>query len=282
MKLTAFIGKQSRPVLVLLGSVTTVLVGVGDYFATNQLLEFSVFFLLPVSFFTWFMGRSAGLFASVVNGASILGVNRSSPTHLKDPDIGYWNAAVWTVFFVVITLIIADLKTLHTRERELARVDSLTGAATRFAFYELARDEANRARRMNQPTTIAYLDIDCFKEINDQNGHSTGDKLLTAVAQGIRECIRSTDMVARMGGDEFALLFPNTHTQAAGNFLDKVLSLLATKMRERGWPVTFSVGAVTFLRNPGSVEEMIESADKIMYLVKQSGKNRLRQEEMAA
>ena len=282
MNLSTFIGKQSKPVLVLLGSLTTILVGVGDYFATNQLLEFSVFFVLPVSFFTWFLGRSAGLLASLVSGAMILVVNRSSPTYLKDLDIGYWNAAVWTLLFVVITLIIADLKTLHTRERELARVDSLTGAATRLAFYEFARDEVKRARRINQPITLAYLDLDCFKEINDQNGHTTGDKVLTAVAQGIKECIRSTDMVARMGGDEFALLFPNTCSPAAGSLLDKVLSLLARKMRERGWSVTFSVGAVTFLRSPESVEEIIESADKIMYSVKQSGKNRLRQEELSA
>jgi len=258
------------------------LIGVGDYFATNAFLEFSVFFLLPISFFTWFVSRRTGFLASLMSGGIILGVNLSSSIYLKSTGIPYWNALVWAGFFCLITFIIADLKSLHDRERELARVDTLTRVATRLAFYEFARDEVNRARRTNQPITLAYLDIDSFKEINDRNGHTLGDGVLHAVAQSMRTSIRSTDMVARMGGDEFAMLLPNTSREDGSKLLHKVLNLLAVAMNQRGWRVTFSVGAVTFLNAPESVERMIERADETMYSVKQTGKNRLSQKEVAA
>jgi len=282
MNFAKFLETQSKPVLVLLSSVATLLVGVGDYFATNVFLEFSAFFLLPISFFTWFVSRRAGLLSCLMSGAIILIVNLISSIYDFNPLDAYWNAVVWTSFFVLITFIIADLRSLHYRERELARVDTLTGVATRLAFYEFGRDEINRARRMNQPITLAYLDIDSFKQINDQNGHTTGDKVLHAVAQGIRETIRRTDMVSRMGGDEFALLLPNTSREAGRKLLEKVIDLLSTTMKQKGWPVTFSVGAVTFLSAPESVERMIEHADETMYSVKQTGKNRICQKEIAA
>jgi diguanylate cyclase (GGDEF)-like protein len=156
------------------------------------------------------------------------------------------------LFFILNTFIIADMKALHVRERELARVDTLTRAATRLAFYEFAGDEINRARRLNQPMTLAYLDLDCFKEINDHNGHATGDRVLIEVAGGIEGNIRATDMVARLGGDEFALLLPNTCKDSATTLLNKILEVLTHTMQRKDWPVTFSVGAVTFLslRNP--------------------------------
>ena len=282
MHFAKFLEKQTKPVLILFAGAAILLIGVGDYFATNAFLEFSVFFLLPISFLTWFVSRRAGLLASLMTGAVIVGVNLSSSIYLKSREVAYWNALVWSGFFCLITFIIADLKSFHDRERELARVDSLTGAATRLAFYEFARDEVNRARRTNQPITLAYLDIDSFKEINDRNGHNLGDRVLHSVAQSIRTSIRRTDMAARMGGDEFAMLLPNTSREAANKLLQKVFNVLSAEMNQRGWPVTFSVGAVTFLNVPDCVERMLESADQAMYSVKQSGKNRLYQTEVAA
>lgn len=282
MNIAGLLEKQSRPVLIFLGCLGIVLVGVGDYFATSALLEFSVFFLVPISFFTWFVGRRAGIAACVVTGGIIAGVNLGSSLYLLEIRIAYWNALVWFAFFLLITFIIGDLKTLHLRERELARVDSLTGAATRLAFYEFAGKEINRARRFGQPMTLAYLDIDSFKEINDRNGHSTGDSVLKTVARCMISSLRRTDMVARMGGDEFALLLTNTDREAAGKLFEKLMNMLAKTMRQKNWPVTFSVGAVTFLNPPDSVDEMVERADEVMYSVKQSGKNRIQQEEVAA
>jgi diguanylate cyclase (GGDEF)-like protein len=215
MNIATFMGNRHKSVLIFFGSVALVLVGVGDYFATGKMLEFSVFFLVPISFFTWFLSRRAGLVACVTSAAIIMGDNLSSPLHQINHRVAYWNALVWLGFFLLITFVIARLKILHLRERELSRVDHLTQVATRLAFYEFATTEINRARRSRLPTTLAYVDLDCFKEVNDRSGHATGDRVLMTVAQSMQKSIRQTDMVARMGGDEFALIFPNTHKDAA-------------------------------------------------------------------
>jgi diguanylate cyclase (GGDEF)-like protein len=282
MDLLAFLGNQRKSVLIVFGLIALLLIGVGDYLASAKLLEFSVFFVLPISFFTWFLSRRAGVFASAIGAAIIVGVNRNSPVHEMNSRVAYWNGLIWLAFFLLGTFVIAELKALHVRERELARVDDLTKVATRLAFYEFATAEINRARRFKLTTTLAYMDLDSFKEVNDRSGHAIGDKVLITVAESMQNSIRHTDMVARMGGDEFALLLPNTSTDAARKLLDKLLKVLTRSMRQNRWPVTFSIGAVTFIAPPESVDQMVKRADEIMYSVKQSGKDRLRQEELAA
>ena len=277
-----FLANQPKWVLLGIGSVALILIGVGDYFASNKLLEFSVFFVLPVSFLTWFVDQRAGLAGSAGSAGIILTSALNSPRQAFGHQVAYWNSLIWLAFFLLITFLVAHLKILHVRERELARVDDLTKVATRLALYEFAEVELNRARRFQLPMTLAYIDLDSFKEVNDRNGHAAGDRVLITVARHMRRSIRQTDLVARMGGDEFALILPNTGTDAALAVLDKLLTTLTRSMRLNHWPVTFSVGVVTFLNAPESVDQMVQRADEIMYSVKQTGKNHLRQEEIAA
>lgn len=282
LDITAFLNNRRKAVLVIFGLLALVLLGLGDYLATAKLLEFSVFFAFPVSFFAWFLSRRTGMVASVISAAIIMGVDLSSPVHEINGRVAYWNALIWLGFFVLVTMVIAELKVLHIRERELSRVDSLTGVPSRLAFYEFATAEISRARRFRLATTLAYVDLDGFKGINDRMGHATGDKVLIAVARSMQRSIRDTDLVARMGGDEFALILPNTSKDAACKVLEKLMNTVARSMQQSRWPITFSIGAVTFLKPPESVDQMIQRADAIMYSVKQSGKDRLRQEEAAA
>jgi diguanylate cyclase (GGDEF)-like protein len=208
--------------------------------------------------------------------------NVNSPAHAINHRVAYWNGLVWVVFFSLVTFLISELKALHMRERELARVDDLTKVATRIAFYEFAGAEVSRARRSNSPLTLAYGDLDSFKEVNDLQGHATGDRVLVTVAQSMRRSVRNTDFVARMGGDEFALMLANTNRNAAETVLEKLLLMLTRSMRQHRWPVTSSIGAVTFLSPPKNVDDIVKRADEVMYSIKQTGKNRLRQEEVSA
>ena len=277
-----FLAHQPKWVPLGIGTVALILIGVGDYFASNRLLEFSVFFVLPVSFLTWFVDQRAGLGGAACSAGIILTSALNSPRQAFGHQVAYWNSLIWLGFFLLITFLVGHLKVLHVRERELARVDDLTKVATRLALYEFAEVELNRARRFQLPMTLAYIDLDSFKEVNDRSGHAAGDRVLITVARHMRRSIRQTDLVARMGGDEFALILPNTGTNAALAVLDKLLTTLTRSMRLNRWPVTFSVGVVTFLNAPYSVEQMVQRADEIMYSVKQTGKNHLRQEEIAA
>lgn len=157
-------------------------------------------------------------------------------------------------------------------EKSLARSDYLTGLANRRAFEELFQMECNRSRRYNRPITLVYLDLDDFKKVNDGRGHQTGDEVLVAVATTLRSSLRSTDCVARIGGDEFAILLPETDVEGARIIMKKLDAVLQTLLTLTNWPIGFSFGVVTFPAPLDSLETMLERADKLMYEAKHAGK----------
>jgi diguanylate cyclase (GGDEF)-like protein len=170
------------------------------------------------------------------------------------------------------------LKSAIEKEKELSRMDFLTRVGNGRYFIELANMEINRARRNKHPLTVAYIDIDNFKMINDRSGHSTGDHLLQLVAYTIKNNIRLTDTVVRMGGDEFAILLPEAGPELAETIIRRVQKINLEMMQENGWPVTFSIGVVTFMTPPSSVDEILKRTDNLMYGAKNTGKNAIKYE----
>ncbi|MCA1641095.1 MAG: GGDEF domain-containing protein [Acidobacteria bacterium] len=151
----------------------------------------------------------------------------------------------------------------------------LTGATNRRSFFEAAQSEINRARRHRHPFTVAYIDVDNFKELNDRGGHAAGDALLREVTRAIKANVREIDMVARLGGDEFVVLLPETDEAASRAVVSRVRKCLDDLAARRGWQVTFSIGVVTWTTPPRTVDTMIRQADDTMYEVKNTGKNRV-------
>jgi diguanylate cyclase (GGDEF)-like protein len=174
------------------------------------------------------------------------------------------------------------VRALYERERDLSRTDALTGLLNRRAFVERLERERERHARFPRPITLAYLDVDNFKRVNDTHGHAAGDELLITAAEAMEETVRSVDSVGRLGGDEFALLMPETDAAAAKLAIEKVQRRLRDAVQGREWSGTFSIGVVTFESVPGSAEEMLEKADALMYSVKQSGKDRSEFQRFAA
>ena len=169
-------------------------------------------------------------------------------------------------------------------ERERARRDDATGALNRLgfrevlgrergAFRELLWYESKRSRRYRLPLTVVYVDLDGFKRVNDTLSHSTGDEVLRVVAVTMRSTLREVDSVARLHGDEFALLLPDTGD--ARVVLEKLRKALKDAMKQHHWKVTFSIGAVTSKTPPAMVDYLINLAEKQMRFVKQTGKNRV-------
>jgi diguanylate cyclase (GGDEF)-like protein/PAS domain S-box-containing protein len=159
------------------------------------------------------------------------------------------------------------------RERSAARIDFLTGILNRRGFYEIAGSESQRSRRYKRPLSLVYVDLDNFKGVNDSMGHDAGDALLVEVAGVIRSEVRGTDTVGRLGGDEFAVLLPETDQEHGRVVVEKVQKQLTEAMHQRRWPVTFSIGLISFQIPPDSIEEMVRDADRVMYSVKLKGKN---------
>jgi diguanylate cyclase (GGDEF)-like protein len=271
---------EQRPLWarLLLKVLALALLGYADY-ATGPEISFSIFYLIPVATTAWIDGRLAGVFMSLVCGGVWLGADLSSGQQYTQSWIPFWSMTVRIGFFVVVSAILARLKLSLNRERELSRRDPLTGLWNARYFLELGEREVERCRRRDRPVTIADIDADDFKGVNDSLGHAGGDALLREVGGAIKQAVRREDIAARLGGDEFALLFPETASEPAAFALKRVRESLDRRMRESGRPVTFSVGAVTCPAPPPCLEEMIKAADELMYRVKKDGKGAIRHEE---
>jgi diguanylate cyclase (GGDEF)-like protein/PAS domain S-box-containing protein len=164
------------------------------------------------------------------------------------------------------------LNKAYEHEKELARVDSLTGAANQRAFYELARREIERSHRYKYAFTIGYFDLDDFKAINDRYGHKVGDDILRAVVKYSTGRLRKTDLFARLGGDEFAFLLVETGPELAKTILSTFQRDAALRIQEDNSLVTFSAGVLTCIDTSLTLEETLTILDNLMYSVKRAGK----------
>jgi diguanylate cyclase (GGDEF)-like protein/hemerythrin-like metal-binding protein len=163
------------------------------------------------------------------------------------------------------------------RAREMARradTDALTGVLNRLGFNEAFSREFSRARRYRQPLSIVLVDLDRFKQVNDQHGHPAGDRVLAGAARLLEANIRDSDSAARWGGEEFAILAPMTDAAGAAQLAEKIRGLLEVTHLGPTGAVTASFG-VTEMRPDDTVEAMVDRADLALYRAKESGRNRV-------
>jgi diguanylate cyclase (GGDEF)-like protein len=163
-----------------------------------------------------------------------------------------------------------------------ARTDELTGLGNRRLFEEGLATEAARIDRYGTAFSIAVLDVDRLKTINDQHGHAAGSAVLRAVGDALRHTVRETDLAARYGGDEFVVLLPHTDLQHATAFGERVLTVLRT-LHPCGLAVSVSIGVAAFDENrDASVQDLFERADQTAYRAKRDGGNRVYVDPAAA
>lgn len=166
------------------------------------------------------------------------------------------------------------------RSEALSVTDDLTQLYNSRYLNQVLRREAKRASRSGRPLSLLFLDLDGFKGINDSHGHQAGSKALVEAAAVIRRCARETDVVARFGGDEFAIILPDTGSEGAVAVGDRVRERLSVHpfLEGNGLNIrlTASVGVATLPDVAASAEELVRAADMAMYQVKDSGKNGVR------
>ena len=272
MNLLENLERQSKPLIISLGFLLVFIVGICDFLSGYE-IAFSLFYVIPISLVTWFTGRWPGIMISLVSAIVWLWADIAVGNCYSSLFIHSWNVFVRLSFFIIITSLLSALRRAMEHERELSRMDSLTGAVNSRFFYELAQMEIERLQRYKHLFTMAYIDLDNFKPVNDQFGHGTGDHALRVVVNFISRNIRKTDVVARLGGDEFALLLPETSQESARVILLKIQNGLLEEMRKHNWPITFSIGVLTCITAPPTTDELVRIADELMYSVKHEGKN---------
>jgi diguanylate cyclase (GGDEF)-like protein len=239
-------------------------------------ISLSIFYLLPISLITWFVSRKAGFIICALSGLAGFATKFRNDYTESSVLVPSWNATVMFMVFLTVASLLLKLRDVLKQGQELARIDGITGIANKRLFFELAGTEVKKSQRYRHPLTVIYFDIDDFQTINKSFGQQVSDRVLHTVAQTLANSIRDTDVIGRIGEDEFAILLPGSGYQPARVVIYRVQSELLAAMEENQWSVTFSIGAITFINPPDSVDAMIQQADHLMYLAKNNGKNQLK------
>lgn len=174
---------------------------------------------------------------------------------------------------------ISDRKAMERELRRLATIDPLTGAFNRRHFLATAATEMERAHRYGNPLTLLMLDVDHFKSINDRHGHGIGDQALSLLVDTLRKALRDIDVIGRLGGEEFAVLLPETGMAGALVTAERLRTQVAASrvaLPDGGHAVfTVSIGIAAPRGGEDSVEVILAQADKALYRAKESGRNRV-------
>lgn len=178
------------------------------------------------------------------------------------------------------TAIAMDNALLHMKMQELTIIDELTGLYNYRYFKIKLSDEVRRADRYNQPLSVLMIDVDHFKEINDSQGHQTGNIILQEIVSLIKNSVRDVDVVARYGGEEFVVLLPQTELKHAMTIAERMRRNVAKSyftnfQGQRDIRATISIGVAMYPDGVSSTEQLLEKVDQAMYRAKRDGRNRV-------
>jgi diguanylate cyclase (GGDEF)-like protein/putative nucleotidyltransferase with HDIG domain len=170
--------------------------------------------------------------------------------------------------------VIIENAQLYAEAKQRANIDELTGLFNQRYFHQRLTEEIARCLRFGDIFTLLFLDLDLFKSYNDIYGHPEGDKILQQVGKIISSSVRSVDIRFRYGGDEFAVILPQTPLDDTRNVAERILREIEAKMDTRGVPLTCSIGIASWPTNGLMQEELIRAADAALYYAKRTGRNR--------
>lgn len=264
-----------RPVTVwLVGATAIGVTGYLDFLSGVELRVFPLYYV-PISFVAWYHSRSGAMSIAALSTIAWLVSNLLAGLNFTSAAIWISNTVMQGLSFSLVAFMIATLRVALIQERVLSRGDPLTSLLNSRAFYEDAQQILAQCRRLGRPVTVAYIDLDNFKAVNDLLGHKAGDDMLQQVADVLRACVGAADLTARLGGDEFAVLLPEVPERDATATLETIRARLADTFAAGPVNVSGSIGGVTFTTAPSDVQAMIQFADAEMYLAKNAGKNQV-------
>lgn len=262
----------NKKCLIALVLILELLIFWGDY-VTGPLAPFTHLYLVPIILAAFFLNPGWAYFFSLM--AAIAGI----PIFYQLLDVFDLTAVSLnffseTVIFFTVAFLSTQLRKLLDGFNKHASEDFLTKAYSRWYFYEMCNLELARSYRYKHAITIAFIDLDNFKQVNDIRGHEVGDKLLVKTAATIKANLREGDLLGRLGGDEFGILLVETDQKQGEIIISRMKENLLKAMAHTDAKVTFSVGVVTYLADKQtSIDNLLALADSSMYAIKKTTKN---------
>src|SRR5262245_25783835 len=228
---------------------------------TGYLISVAIFYLMPIGLVTWFVNRETGLIFSSMGALLSFSANYLGSPPPEATTVHAVNALSSFGIFLLGAVLVSQLKISVEIKERLSRIDFLTGIPNHHDFSENLFVEMERARRHERPLTLAYFDCDDYMKVNETLGREQGDLLLKEVANCLLQHTRKTDKIARMGGDEFAMMLPETNEIQAREILLRLHVKLLTLMELYKWPVTLSIGAIGFEDIPLTSQDAIRETE---------------------
>lgn len=264
---------MSRPlrvgleVAVALAAVAVV--GVGDLL-TDARVSLALFHVIPIALVAYRLGWKPAVPVVVAAICTCALVDANAGVHLTDGAFVFvWRSLDRLLVYVGATVLLARLRVLQQRWEVLARTDALTGLYNKAAFKELCATELRRCERQGLPLSVAVLDLDGFKAVNDRHGHAAGDQVLTLVGK-VLSSLRSGEISARLGGDEFGVLLPGSDELAGRSAVERLVAALDAELTSHRWTVSCSVGLASCEGPFPPGEELLHRADAQMYVAKRA------------
>ncbi len=252
--------------------ILTFLLGVVNHWLGYE-ISFSIFYWMPILLAAWFLGPKRAAFFATLSAGLWFNVDTSDGRVYSHALIPIWNGFMRLAMFSIIIYFACRLKRELQNEREMGRRDSLTGLFNFRYLSEAMDSEIRRSLRFKKPFSVMYIDLDNFKRVNDEFGHDQGDIFLAVVANVFRDCFRHYEVIARVGGDEFVVLLPETDADQVRAPIVRLMAKLRDEIGKRAPFVTFSIGVFVCTKSLFAAREIISQADGLMYRVKTAGKN---------
>jgi diguanylate cyclase (GGDEF)-like protein len=251
------------------------LVCMADVVLTRPSVQMIGYYLLPILLAAWLCGqRITAIVTALSLAANLLVTYRALPA-----DAPAWEAVVAYASTLIVlagfALLAVGMRGVFLRLERERNTDALTGLRNRRSFLEIATYELAASARRGTMVSLASIDLDDFKRVNDTLGHAAGDRLLVEIAEGLRRTFRGSDCIGRIGGDEFAVLLPGAGGTEAAAILEKLEASLQPVFGRFGDLAGMSVGLVsTPPRGSMTVDALMASADERMYATKRKSKSR--------
>lgn len=243
---------------------SALLVGLTVFYSIPSLAPaVRVLYVLPIWLATRMGGKVAGLVLAVLS--SVVGASIEWQLDHGPDEILATNMLVRFAALLILMLLISQVERALSKHQRMALTDPLTGLLNRYALKQFAEPAFNRALLREHPMTVVVIDCDGFKLLNDTHGHKAGDHVLMLLARALEDQTRQTDLVARIGGDEFAVVFQNTHLEEAKHIMERVDHMFTIAARNGGYDAGLSIGYGSASEDCYELECVLDRADRSMY-----------------